>query len=164
MTTLQRSPILALAVATLVGGGRGGVGEARVGLSGATAQSVERSGSIRAGPIAWVISGGWSVSRCPRDRWVMPCWTCPPACCPRGLGPRRVVGRLRDRCTRRHRTQTGGGSREPRVLGADGPRHVNRAIPVEAALTLCQARLTPEAATRARGTVRPALTRSTAPT
>jgi len=48
MTTLQRSAILALAVATLVGGGRGGVGAARVGLSGATAQSGEGSGSIRA--------------------------------------------------------------------------------------------------------------------
>jgi hypothetical protein len=48
MTTLQLSPILALDVATLVGGGRGGVGEVRVGLSGATAQSVEGSGSIRA--------------------------------------------------------------------------------------------------------------------
>jgi hypothetical protein len=38
MTTVQRSPILALAFPALVGGGRGGVGEARVGLSGATAQ------------------------------------------------------------------------------------------------------------------------------
>jgi hypothetical protein len=38
MTTVQRSPILALAVATLVGGERGGVGEARAGLYGATAQ------------------------------------------------------------------------------------------------------------------------------
>lgn len=47
MTTLQRSAILALAVATLVGGGRGGVGAARVGLSGATAKSVERSGLMR---------------------------------------------------------------------------------------------------------------------
>ena len=36
--TLQISPILALAFATLVGGGRGGVGEAHVGLSGPTAQ------------------------------------------------------------------------------------------------------------------------------
>jgi hypothetical protein len=36
--TLQISPILALAVATLVSGGRGGVGEVRVKLSGATAQ------------------------------------------------------------------------------------------------------------------------------
>ena len=48
MTTLQLNPILALAVAALVGGGCGGVGEARVGLSGATAHSGERSGSIRA--------------------------------------------------------------------------------------------------------------------
>jgi len=48
MTTVRLGPILPLAVATLVGGRRGGVGEARVGLSGATAQSVERSGSIRA--------------------------------------------------------------------------------------------------------------------
>jgi hypothetical protein len=47
MTTVQLSPILALAVATLVGGGRGGLGEARVGLPGATAQPKERSGSIR---------------------------------------------------------------------------------------------------------------------
>jgi len=36
--TLQISPILALAFVTLVGGGRGGVGEARVRLSGTTAQ------------------------------------------------------------------------------------------------------------------------------
>ncbi len=35
--TLQISPILALAFATLVGGERGGVGEARVRLSWATA-------------------------------------------------------------------------------------------------------------------------------
>ena len=48
MTTLQLSAILALAVVALVGGERGGVGEARVGLSGATAHSGERSGSIRA--------------------------------------------------------------------------------------------------------------------
>jgi hypothetical protein len=47
MTTVQLSAILVLAVATFVGGGRGGVGEAHVGLSGATAQSGERSGSIR---------------------------------------------------------------------------------------------------------------------
>ena len=38
MTTVQLSPILVLAVATFVGGGRGGVEEAHVGLSGATAQ------------------------------------------------------------------------------------------------------------------------------
>ena len=38
MTTVQLRPILVLAVATFVGGGRGGVGEARVGLSGATVQ------------------------------------------------------------------------------------------------------------------------------
>jgi len=94
----------------------------------------------------------------------MPCWTCPPACCPRRRGPRPVVGRTRGRCTRRRRTQTGGGSREPRVLGGDGPLHVNRAIPVEAALTLCQAPPTPQTATRARGTARLALTGSTSPT
>jgi len=47
MTTLLLNPILTLAVATFVGGGRGGVGEARVGLSGATAKSVERSGLMR---------------------------------------------------------------------------------------------------------------------
>jgi len=47
MTTLQLNPILAPAVATLVGGGRGGVGEARAGLSGATAHSLDRRGSIR---------------------------------------------------------------------------------------------------------------------
>jgi hypothetical protein len=35
---VQISLILALAFATLGGGGRGGVGEARAGLSGATAQ------------------------------------------------------------------------------------------------------------------------------
>jgi hypothetical protein len=73
MTTLQLSPILALAVATLVGGGRGGVGETRVGLFGATTQYVERSGSIRAWQISWAIPRGWSVSRCPRHRWVMLC-------------------------------------------------------------------------------------------
>jgi hypothetical protein len=38
MTTVQLRPILVLAVATFFGGGRGGVGEAHVGLSGATAQ------------------------------------------------------------------------------------------------------------------------------
>ena len=38
MTTVQLRPILVLAVAPIVGGGRGGVGEAHVGLSGATAQ------------------------------------------------------------------------------------------------------------------------------
>ena len=48
MTTVQLGPILALAFATLVGGGPGGVGEARAGLSEATAQSGERSGSSRA--------------------------------------------------------------------------------------------------------------------
>jgi len=42
------SPILALAVAALVGGGRAGVREARGGLSGAAAQQVERMGLIRA--------------------------------------------------------------------------------------------------------------------
>jgi len=58
MTTLQLNPILALAVATLVGGGRGGVGEARVGLSWATAQELERIGSIRASQISWAILRG----------------------------------------------------------------------------------------------------------
>jgi hypothetical protein len=48
MTTVQLSATLALAVATLVGGGRGGVREPQVGLSRATAHSEERSGSIRA--------------------------------------------------------------------------------------------------------------------
>jgi len=38
MTTVQISAILPLAVATLVGGGRGGVEEAHLELSGATAQ------------------------------------------------------------------------------------------------------------------------------
>ena len=38
MTTVQLRPILVLAGATFVGGGRGGVGEAPVALSGATAQ------------------------------------------------------------------------------------------------------------------------------
>ena len=38
MTTVQLSTILVLAVATFVGGGRGGVGEAHVGLSATTAQ------------------------------------------------------------------------------------------------------------------------------
>jgi hypothetical protein len=47
MTTVRLGPILPLVVATLVGGRRGGVGETRVRLSGATAQSGERSGSIR---------------------------------------------------------------------------------------------------------------------
>jgi hypothetical protein len=36
--TVQISPILALAFVALVGGGLGGVREARAGLSGATAQ------------------------------------------------------------------------------------------------------------------------------
>ena len=48
MTTVQLRPILVLAVATFVGGGRGGVEETHLGLSGATAQSGERSGSVRA--------------------------------------------------------------------------------------------------------------------
>jgi hypothetical protein len=48
IATVQISPILVLAFAALVGGGRGGVREARAGLSGATAQKVERRGSIRA--------------------------------------------------------------------------------------------------------------------
>ena len=46
-STVQISPILVLAFAALIGGGRGGIREARAGLSGATAQSVERNGSIR---------------------------------------------------------------------------------------------------------------------
>jgi hypothetical protein len=38
MTTVQLRPILVLAVATFVSGGRGGVGEAHLELSGATGQ------------------------------------------------------------------------------------------------------------------------------
>ena len=121
-------------------------------------------GSIRAGQISWAIPRGWSVSRCPWRRWVGPWWTCPPACCPRGRGPRPVVGRARDlRARRRPRVRTGAGSRDPLVLDADGPLPVNRATPGGAALTLCQGRPTPRVAILPMGTARQALTGHTVP-
>jgi len=68
--TVQISPILALAVAALEDGGLGGVREARAELSAAAAP--QRAGSIRTGQASWATPRGWSVSRCPRQRWVMP--------------------------------------------------------------------------------------------